>query len=283
MRDSSPLRSSESAGPRPHRYRNTALGSPDRTALGDVLRPGATTVREFLELHRPRRTIREDFDRSRAGDIGRSLLVTRQHQHQHLLDAVDGERCIDRARQPELRLDIDTVHHGLERHAPVPETNGLVGLPPRPSMVGRTMRRKLRKQLRMLIGEPFDRLLAVGRVSHPLAVIRSASQPHRRHLVVIHRGQMYEHVAHIPRRTRRHRSIQASRRYRSNQIAIGANVSDPLNSTRLRRSALRAHVVDEHVVPQPIRADKERPPPIEPRHLIDKLHEVMVELEHERY
>ncbi len=200
------------------------MGSPESTALGEVLRPGVTTVREFLELYRPRRTVREDLDRSRAGDIGRSLLVTGQHQHQHLLDAVDCERCIDWARRPELRLDIHTMHHGLERHAPVPEPNSLVGFPPRPRMVRRTMRRELRKQLRMLIGEPFDRLLAVGRSSHPLALVRSAPQPHRHHLVVIHRGQMYEDVAHIPRRTRRHGSIQASRRYRSNQIAIGADV-----------------------------------------------------------
>ena len=224
MRDSSPLRSSPSRGPRPHRYRNSAPGSPDSTASGEVLRPGCDHGARVLELDRPRSSIREHFHRSRAGDIGRSLLVTRQHQHQHLINPVDGKRCIDRARRPELRLDIDTMHEGLERHAPVPETNSLIGLPPRPRMIRRTMRNKLRQQLRMLIGEPLDRLLAVGHTSHPLALIRFAPEPHRHHLVVIHGCQVRNNVAHMPRRTRRHRSIQTARRHGGDQIPVGANV-----------------------------------------------------------
>src|SRR5580700_11278149 len=47
MRDSSPRHASRSTGTRPHRYRNSSPGSPDRVAAGDVLRPGVTTVRVF--------------------------------------------------------------------------------------------------------------------------------------------------------------------------------------------------------------------------------------------
>src|SRR5207302_7715205 len=45
---------------------------------------------------------------------------------------------------------------------------------------------------------------------------------------------------------------------------------------------LAAHVVDQDVLTQPVRRDEERPPLVDPRHLVDELGQVRPTFEHER-
>jgi hypothetical protein len=171
-----------------------------------------------------RRTVRYDIDRSRTRDFYRRFVFAAEHDREDFVDAIDSKRCVDGSGRPELRLNINAMHDGLQRHAPVPEADRLIRLPPRPRGVTRRMREELRKQLRVLILEPLDRALGEGLVGDPLAVERLATETYRHHLVVVHRRQVRNHLTHIPARAHGNRLVEPARGGGSDQVAVIADV-----------------------------------------------------------
>ena len=211
----SPSSVTGASGRRPHSHSSTSLGLAGHRGVGGAV---AAVERDGVGAERaaPRAPGRPHRDGG-AGpgvrvDAVPLLLVERrpvlaQEQVEHLVDAVDRQVGVDgRGGAPPV-LDVEPVHGGLLRHAPVPEPDGLILGPPG---VGRRLGAALAQDGEHGIERGREPRHQVGARRHRLVLARlgatlehDAGDP-----AAVHVGRVIDAGAHVPAGARRDGGVE---------------------------------------------------------------------------